>query len=392
MGPSCRGGSAMMAIGDIVAAVRGVVGEGPIALHSPTIGRAEAESVARCIGDNVVGYAAVDRFQATVARVCGVDQALAVSSGTAALHLALLVIGVQPGDEVLVPGLTFVATANAACYCGAVPNFVDVRAWDYGINTFKLGRYLERIAKMRGLEVFNIKTGRRIGALIAVDLLGVPADMDEINAIAAQWEIPVIEDAAEALGSLYKGRPCGSNARVGCLSFNSNKIITTNGGGALLTNDPFLQAKAWELATTARKMHPWRMGDHSCVAYNYRMGNINAALGQPQLDRLEKLVEYKTKLHGAYAKVLKVELEGQHDPLTRCNHWLNVLRLDPLDKRRDEICVAMIADGIACRTLFTPLHLLPMFEKNPRDNLAGAEEIWHSSVCLPSSPSLGENL
>jgi perosamine synthetase len=268
---------------------------------------------------------------------------------------------------------------------------VDVRDWDFGINTFKLDRYLSRIAKKQNGVATNSETGRRIAALVAVDLLGVPADMDEIIAVAGRWGIPVIEDAAEALGSLYKGRPCGSGAYIGTLSFNNNKTVTTNGGGALLTNDPFVQAKAWELATTARKAHPWRMGDHEYVAYNYRMGNINAALGQPQLDRLDELLEQKSKLHAAYARVLPL-LEGKLAEQSRCNHWLNVLRLEPLDKRRDEICAALLADGIACRTLFTPLDQLPMFKSCPRDNLEGAHSIYHSSICLPSSPSLGENL
>ena len=340
-----------------------------------------------------VGYDAINQFQDQMAKVCGTEQSLCVSSGTAALHLALMVSGVESYTEVLLPGLTFVATANAVTYCGAIPHFVDVRETDFGINPYKLNRHLKHIAEKRSNGTFNKQTGRKISALIAVDLLGIPCDIDAIKFEAGCWGLHVIEDAAEALGSKYKGKMCGSNGNVGILSFNNNKIVTTNGGGALLTDDPYIQARAWELATTARIGHPWRMGDHSSIAWNYRMGNINAALGIPQLERLEELVALKAKVLAAYIdKGLSMWETDFVYPDSRWNCWHMALQLGPLDNRRDEICAALTADGISCRTMFTPLHMLPFYKSNPRDNLDGAVEIWKSIICLPSSPALGERL
>ena len=376
--------------GRIIKAVRRVVGPGPVALHTPSIGTVESNSVLRALHGNPVGYDYIDLLQEKLATVCGVEQVSAVASGTAALHLALMAVGVKAYEEVLVPALTFVATANAVVHCGGVPNLVDVRLHDFGINPFKLGRYLARICEKREGGTFNRQSGRRIACLIAVDLLGVPCDMDAIKVECGRWGIPVIEDAAQALGSIYKGRPCGSNGYIGILSFNNNKIVTTNGGGAVLTDDPFIQAKVHSLATTARLAHPWRM-EHSEVAWNYRMGNINAALGLPQLERIEKLIEQKSKLHDAYAKELDVGI-GTLDTGSRSNYWLNTLILPPLDNRRDEILTALSKDGIACRTLFTPLMELPMYKTNPRDNLEGSYDLWRRAICLPSSPHLAEAL
>lgn len=378
-------------VSDVVSAVRAVVGPGKIRLHDPSIGEAEHQSVSDIIRNDPVGYSAIDKMQAKIAQVCGVEQSLMTSSGTSALHLALLALGVEPFTEVLVPTLTFVGTANAVSHCGAIVNFVDSRMFDLGINPFKLGRYLARICEKREKGTFNRQSGRRISALIAVDLLGVPCDMDAINAECVRWGIPVIEDAAQALGSTYKGKPCGSSGSVGIISFNNNKIVTTNGGGALLTNDPWIIGKAWELGTTARIAHPYRM-EHSAVAYNYRMGNINAAFGLPQVERLERLVAQKTKLHLAYRERLEVQIDGELPESSRSNYWLNALVLGPVDQRRDEILAGLHGEGIACRTLFTPIHDLPMYKGNPRDNLEDAQHVWRRIVCLPSSPALAEAL
>lgn len=380
-----------LGIGEIVRRVRKVVGSGKVGLQEPSIGEAESRAVNDAMISGPVGYEYINQFQTKLAQVCGIEQALVLSSGTAALHLALMVVGVKPYEEVLVPALTFVGTANAVVHCGGIPNFIDVRSYDFGVNPFKLGRYLDRICEKREGGTYNRQSGRRIAALIAVDLLGVPCDLDAIKRETGRWGISVIEDAAQALGSAYKGAPCGSGGYIGILSFNNNKIVTTNGGGALLTNDAFIQAKAWSLATTARIAHPWRV-DHSEVAWNYRMGNINAALGLPQLERLDELVAAKTKLHHAYCEVLNVKIEADLPAPSRCNYWLNALQLGDLDHRRDEILTALHNDGIACRTLFTPLCDLPMYRNNPRDNLEAAQYIWRHTICLPSSPHLGERL
>lgn len=373
---------------DIVASVRKVTGPGNIALHEPMLSKTEfAASVEQ---HGMTGYSAIDELSEKLAKITGSEQVLLTSSGTAALHLALMTVGVQPFQEVLVPTLTFVGTANAIAHCGAIPNFVDVRTYDLGVNPYKLTRYLGRICEKRDGGTFNRQSGRRIACLITVDLLGIPCDMMAIREACGRWGIPVIEDAAQALGSIYRGKSCGANGYIGVMSFNNNKIVTTNGGGAMFTDDPFLQAKAWSLATTARVKHPWRM-DHSEVAWNYRMGNINAALGLTQIDHLEMFVDWKRRLYEAY-----VEQFGETSEIvpvadgSRTNRWLNVLILPPLDHRRDEILQALYADGISARTLFTPIHDLPMYKHSPRDNLEEAQMIWRRIICLPSSPYLGK--
>jgi len=369
----------------VVTAVRRAVGPGKIAMHEPSLGWRERAAVMESLDGGVVGYDFVDRFQSAVANACGTEQSLAVSSGTAALHLALMVCGVGTNHEVIVPALTFIATANAVRYCGAFPHFVDSRESDLGIDPDKLRHYLSVVAEKREKGTFNKLTGRRIRAIIAVHLLGNPCDMNSIMEIAASYGLPVIEDAAEALGSNVNGRPCGSFGHVGAVSFNNNKIVTTNGGGALVTNDPFLQAKAWSLGTTARIAHPWLM-EHTEVAWNYRMGNINAAFGLPQIERLQQIVIAKGILHQRY-------LDEFGDLMFRSsagsNDWLNAIVLPPGEAvHRDAICKALTDDGISCRALFTPLHVLPFYASNPRDNLDCAESLFRRVICLPSSPKL----
>lgn len=378
---------------DIVAAVRSVVGPGLVAFCEASIGVAEQESMAACVRAGAVGYQYVDQFQDKIAQVCGTEQATAVSSGTAAIHMALLAAGVVTGDEVLMPALTFVGTANAACYLGAIPHFVDSRDYDLGIHPFKLQRYLASILATENGKTVNKKTGRRIGAILVVHLLGHPSALAEIVPIAAHYQIPLIEDAAEALGSIYRGKPCGSFGTAAAVSFNNNKIVTTNGGGAVLTNDAWVQARAWTMATTARIPHAWLM-EHSELAWNYRMGNVNAALGLPQLERLDALVEAKRRLAARYATAFSgigvdpfIEREG-----CRSNHWLSAIMLNghPNAPTRDEVLGAMTDEGIACRALFTPMHELPFYSKNPRANLEGAMDAWRRTICLPSSAKLGE--
>lgn len=377
---------------EILARVRDVVGPGSHMMHEPMIGDAERDLVAECVAKGVIGYEYVNRLQEKMAEVCGTEQSLVLSSGTAALHLALMVAGVEPFQEVLVPALSFVASANAVCYCRAIPNFIDIRETDLGINPFKLKQYLHRSTEKRDGGRYSKTSGRKIAAIVAVDLLGVPADMDQINDIASNFGLPVIEDAAEALGSKYNGRPCGSLGYVGAVSFNNNKIVTSNGGGALLTNEPWVQAKAWSLGTTARVEHPWRM-EHTEVSWNYRMGNVNAALALPQLDRLPAMLESKRKLHQAYRDSLgdlAFEAEGQGlEP----NHWLNAIMLPDVEMgMRDQILDTLHKAGVPVRTVFTPLHHLPMFKDNPRDNVDVAVNVWKRMICLPSSARLGAAL
>ena len=261
----------------IVAAVAGVL-PGPAALHEPTIRGREWDYVKECLDSGWVSYAGqhVDRFERMIEDATGAQHAVAMVSGTAALHVGLIVCGIHPGDEVLVPALTFVATANAVAHAGGIPHFVESDAATLGVAPSLLDEYLSQITDQKGGRCINRLTGRRIAAIIPMHVFGHPADMDAINEVADRHNIVVIEDAAESLGSSYKGRATGTLGRVAALSFNGNKIITTGGGGALLTDDSELARFARHLSTTAKLPHKWEFR-HDEIAYNYRMPSLNAS-------------------------------------------------------------------------------------------------------------------
>ncbi len=362
----------------------------PIHHHEPYIFQREKKYIAECLENGIADDEWVRKLEDELRRVCGTSQAIAVSSGTAALHVTLLAAGIKAGEEVLVPSLTFAGTANAISYCGAIPNFVDGAL---GISAYKLRRYLERTTcpnpDKRGR--LNCATGRVISALIVVDLLGFPADWQKLSAVADEFGLTLIEDAAQALGAKVGNQPCGSFGKAAILSFNNNKIVTGNGGGAVLTNDEWLAAKAHQLATTARINHPWKV-EHDAVGYNYRMGAVNGALACAQMCRLPVflvakkalLTRYQAAIEGIKGVALLKATEPWHgDP----NYWLISLIFTYAGDRtseRDELLAELHAQGIHARPLFTPLHLSPMYATCPRDTMQYAENTFGRVVCLPS--------
>jgi len=380
----------------IVAALRQVLGTAPrpVALHEPLLGPEEQAAVAAAVAEGWVSTAgpAVARFEAVLASLLGVPHAIAASSGTAALQLALEVAGVGPGDEVVLPALTFVATANAVAYRGAHPHFADVEPGTLGLDAAALDRHLDAAAERRDGRLVNRATGRRIAALLPVHAFGLPADAGALAAVAARHGLPLVEDAAEALGSTRGGRAAGTQGLAGALSFNGNKIVTTGGGGALVTADADLAARARHLAATARLPHAWAF-DHDRVGYNVRMPALNAALGLAQLARLPALLAAKARLHAAYRAALAglpgVALHAPPSGVT-ANHWLNVLLLDRPDAAlRDAVLAACHAAGLHARPAWTPLHRLPMYARAPCADLAVTEALAARIVCLPSGPRLG---
>lgn len=374
---------------DAVKAIASVLPEQrPIEHHEPVINGKEQKLVAMCVQTGVTGYKYIKLLESELRKVTGATQALVVSSGTAALHLALMTAGVQEGDEVLVPTLTFVATANAVVHSRATPNFVD---GILNINPYKLRCYLARETVKdpgnRRARV-NRNTGRPVTALIAVHLLGIPAEMQELSDIADEFGLKLIEDAAEALGSTIGNRACGSFGSAATLSFNCNKVVTTGGGGALLTSDEWVAAKAFQLATTARMPHAWLV-EHDEVAWNYRMPNLCAALGAAQLEQLPDFITRKRELNNRY----KAALDGmqgirvvEQPPGANC--WLSTVIVGNMAER-DDLLARLHNEGIKARALFTPLHQLPMYASNPRDNnLSYAENTFERMVCLPSGAGL----
>ena len=278
----------------IINALKAVLPAGgmPVPLHEPSFGGNEWLYVKECIDTGWVSSVGkfVDRFEQQLADYTGVKHAVAVVNGTAALHVCLKLVGVEQEDEVLTPTLTFIATANAISYCGATPHFVDSDEATLGLDPQKLGLYLQEIAEIRPEGCFNKKTGRRIKAVLPMHTFGHPVDLDPLVEICRSYQLELVEDAAESLGSYYKGRHTGNWGKVSALSFNGNKVITTGGGGAILTNDEKLGKLAKHLTTTARGPHKWSF-IHDQIGFNYRLPNINAALGCAQMELLPKFLE-----------------------------------------------------------------------------------------------------
>jgi perosamine synthetase len=329
----------------------------------------------------------VDRFEREVAQYVGVPHAVATVNGTAAIHVALLAAGVRPGDEVLLPAFTFVATANAVAYCGAQPVFLDSEEASWGLDPAEVARFLETQCRAEGDRAINRGSGRVIRALLPVHLYGHPCDLDPLLALARRYPMAVVEDSAEALGARYRGRAVGADGLAGCLSFNGNKIITTGAGGMVLSRDEATAARVRRLTTQAR-------GDaiefvHDEIGFNYRLSNLHAALGVAQLEQLDGFVEDKRATAAFYQTALG-RVDGVRPfaeaPWARSTYWMaSVL----IDERRCRDVPALIRDlnaaGIQARPLWRPLHLQPAFRDAQRAGTAVAERLYARGLSLPCS-------
>lgn len=381
----------------VLAAVRSVLGEptGTIALHEPEFRGREAEYLQDCVETGWVSSVGsyVDRFEDDLARITGVARAVAVVNGTAALHVCLRLAGVRASDEVLLPTLTFIATANAVSYAGAVPHFVDSERRTLGVDAEKLDAHLSDVAEMIDGVCVNRRTGAPIRALVVMHAFGHPADLDALVELTKRWNLALIEDAAESLGSYYKGVHTGGRGRLAALSFNGNKLATTGGGGAILTNDAELGRRAKHLTTTARSPHRWNFV-HDEIGYNYRMPNLNAALGCAQLERLDDMLARKRELarryQAAFRDVPNVKFLTEPEE-SRSNYWLNALLLESSDlQARDKLLQALNDAGYMSRPIWTLMHRLPMYASCPKGDLAVAEELENRVINIPSSPRLVE--
>ncbi|KGP75869.1 aminotransferase DegT [Desulfosporosinus sp. Tol-M] len=364
-----------------------------IALHEPLFKGNEWNYVKKCLDSGWVSSTGkdVDRFEKQLAEYSGIKHVIAVVNGTAALHICLQLAGVTSGDEVLVPALTFIATTNAVSYCGAVPHFADNEERTLGLDPFKLGDYLREISELRTEGCFNKKSGRRIKAVLPMHTFGHPVDIDPLMEVCQRYKLMLVEDAAESLGSLYKGYHTGCWGRLSALSFNGNKIVTTGGGGAILTNESSLAVLARHLTTQAKLPHAWSF-NHDMVGYNYRMPNINAALGCAQLEQLPEFIKQKRSLAVRYQEAF-ADLKGvkafKEADFARSNYWLNVLLLDEeYSAARDTILELTNKLGIMTRPAWTLMHQLPMYQYCPRMDLSTAENLERRIINLPSSAFL----
>ena len=359
-----------------------------IPLHAPRFSGTEQQYVREAIDSTVVSSvgAYVDLFEERLATWVGAAHAVAVVSGTSALQVALRLAGVAAGDLVITQPLTFVATGNAIRYQGADPLFVDVDATTLGLSPARLEDFLAREATVDGQgQCRHRKSGRRIAACLPVHTLGHPVAAPELLAVGTRYHLPLVEDAAESLGSYYQGQHTGTFGMMGTLSFNGNKIITCGGGGAIITDDPVLAARARHLTTQAKVAHPWEYW-HDEVGYNYRMPNLNAALGCAQLESLPRFLADKRRIAQAYADFFaahKVPFITESEPATS-NYWLNAVLL-PTRAERDAFLTYTHHHRIITRPAWPLLHRLPMFADALRDDLSVAEDLADRLVSIPSS-------
>lgn len=381
---------------DVVSALTAMFPDGA-GLHEPEFGGNEWAYVKECIDTGWVSTAGefVDQFEQTLCDLTGSPYAIATVNGTAALHICLILAGVRTGDEVIVPGLSFVATANAVSYCGAIPHFADIELETLGLDAGRLGRYLEEVSEWRQDHRVNKATGRPIRAVVCMHTFGHPTDLDSLMAVCAALDLPLIEDAAESLGSLYRGRHTGTFTPFGALSFNGNKIATTGGGGAVLAQDPDVAAAAKHLTTTAKVPHAFEF-IHDQVGYNYRMPNLNAGLGCAQLERLSDFVSRKRRLADHYARTFEnfSEVSVFTEPaFAQSNYWLNNLMLAHDETAaRNTILKTLNENGIMARAAWTPINRLPMYANCPAMPLPVVDDVYARALALPSSPALVEGI
>ena len=377
----------------VTQAIQNVIGNGPTKLHEPTFDGNETKYVQDCIESTYVSSVGkyVDQFEIELAKYTGAKYAVSLVNGTSALHLALKLAGVKAGDEVLIQAFNFVAAANAITYCGATPHFVDIENENLGIDPIKLQNYLSEISKKTGELTENVITGRSIKALVVMHTFGHPSKMDELVEVAKKFNLVLIEDAAESIGSYYDKKHTGTMGLLGTISFNGNKTITTGGGGAVLTNNLELAKHAKHLSTTAKVSHKWAF-KHDEIGYNYRMPNINAALGCAQLEQLPNKLEKKKILFDKY-KIELSKVKGisiiEEPKNCKSNYWLQSLTLDsPSLSMRDNILENLNAAGYMSRPGWDLLNSLDPFIESPSMSLETSNLLFQSLINIPSSPSL----
>ena len=357
-----------------------------IPLHEPKFIGNEKKYLNECIDSTFVSSVGrfVDEFEEKISNYTGVKYAIATSNGTSALHISLLLANVEQNDEVITQPLTFVATCNAISYCGAQPVFIDVDRDTMGLSPSALRYFLENNTTIKNNKCINNVTGKRIGACIPVHTFGHPCRIDEIKDICNQYNIFLIEDAAESVGSFYKDKHTGTFGQVGVMSFNGNKIITAGGGGCIITDDEALAKKAKYLTTTAKVPHKWNF-NHDIVGYNYRMPNLNAALLVAQLENLDNFISSKRKLANVYETFFNnTNYVFVKEPMdSKSNYWLNSILLKN-KQQRDEFLDETNSSGIMTRPIWILMNKLIMFQNAQCGKLTNAEWLEERVVNIPS--------
>ncbi len=362
-----------------------------LALHEPVFIGKEIAYLNDCINSGFVSSVGnyVNLFSNKLQTFTKAKYIIPVVSGTSALHIALKVADVMPEEEVLIPSLSFVATANAVCYCNAIPHFVDIDKKTLGLDPLKLKNHLKNISKTKSGRLVNKFSDRIISSIIVMHTFGHSCDLDEIKNIANEFGLKLIEDSAESLGTFYKNKHTGNFGELGVLSFNGNKIITTGGGGAIMTNDKLLADKALHLTTTAKVKHNWEY-IHDEVGYNYRMPNLNAALGCAQLENIELFISKKRDLFKKY-KLAFSEIDYlevfEESKYSKSNYWLNSIILsENMKHKKNSIIEYTNKNNVRTRPAWKLLNTLKPFLKFPKSDLSNSEAIYDSVINIPSTP------
>ena len=378
---------------EIYKGIRTVIGEKESFLHEPIFDKKEKMNLDECIESSFVSTVGeyVNKFEKMLEKFTGAKRAIAIVNGTSALHLALKVLGIKPNEEIICPSLTFVGTANAISYLNAKPHFVDINESTLGIDPSALRRWLDKIIVVRNGKSINKNTGRIISAIVPMHTFGHPVEIDSILEIANRYKISVIEDAAESLGSFYKDKHTGTFGKAGILSFNGNKIITTGGGGALLTDDNAIANYAKHLSTTSRVKHDWKF-IHDEIGFNYRLPNLNAALGCAQMQKLPSFIKAKRRLFSKYLDVFN-SIDGIKlfsEPLdSRSNYWLQTLILEKgLENELDNIIEYTNKMGVMTRPAWELIPHLEIYRDCPKAPLPIAESLSKRIINIPSSAFL----
>lgn len=375
---------------DIIEFIKGLYPkQNPVPLHAPVFLGKEKEYLLDCVDSTYVSYVGkyVDKFEEITAQFTGAKYAVATVNGTTALQIALKLAGVEYGDEVITQPLTFVATANAISHCGAKPVFVDVDTDTLGLSPEKLNDWLTKNVKIdsKTNRLYNLTTMRPITAVVPVHTFGHPCRIDEIIEIAGRFNLPVIEDSAEALGSFYKDRHAGTFGLAGILSYNGNKTVTTGGGGMIITNDEEFAVRAKHITTTAKVPHKWEY-IHDEVGYNYRLTNVNAALGFAQMEYINKILENKRETARLYSEFFKEKnIRFFSEPVnSKSNYWLNLIELESKEEKESFLAYAH-ANGVMARPVWKLMNKLEMYKSGFNTGLATASVLEDKLVNLPSS-------
>ena len=373
----------------IIKKVRQVTGDGKVFLHEPVFWGDEKKNLVNCVNTTFVSSVGkyVDIFEKKLKNYTKSKYVLVTNSGTSALHICCIVSGIKKNDEVLLPTFNFVASSNVLMYLGAIPHYVDVDENSLGIDIPKLDNYLKKISVKKGKYIYNKKTKRRIIAIFPTHIFGHPGNIDSILKLAKKYNLNLVEDASESIGSFYKKKHLGTFGKAGALSFNGNKTITCGGGGAIITNNKKMAKKLKHLSVHAKKSGS---DDHihDEIGYNYRMTNLSAAVGCAQMENLKKILKAKRKNYETYKNLFKNEndIEILKEPInSKTNYWL-IIGLVKKSNLKKKIIKFYKKKGFGFRSTWRPLHSLKIFRFYPRDNIKNANIFFNRAINLPSSP------